>query len=162
MTRRRRICWRSCCRSLARICRPDHRQTPTDRQWEIVNQGATGRNLQRADLSFADISEADLRRADLREADLSAAFAIRTDLSGANLLTANLRFIDLRGAKFNTNTLVNAKTRLIWQIVNEGVSGRDLHGLDLSGAVLAEGKLRSANLTNVNFSQSFLNFADLS
>jgi len=39
--------------------------------WEIVNQGAVGRNLQRADLSLSDISEADLRRADLRSANLN-------------------------------------------------------------------------------------------
>ena len=85
-----------------------------------------------------------------------------TSLTGANLLNAILRFTDLRGAKLDTNTLVNAKTRLIWQIVNEGAPGRDLHGLDLSEAILAEGNLRNANLTNVNFSRSFLNFADLS
>ena len=38
--------------------------------WEIVNQGAVGRNLQRADLSFSDISEADLRRAERTTARL--------------------------------------------------------------------------------------------
>ena len=71
--------------------------------WEIVSQGAAGRNLQRADLSLADISEADLNRADLRFADLTAAVAIQSDFSGANLAGAILRFIDLRGAKFDTN-----------------------------------------------------------
>ena len=113
--------------------------------WEIVNQGATNRNLQRTDLSFSDISEADLRQADLRFADLSGAFAALSDFSGAKLSGANLRFLDLRGAKFDTNTVVDAKTRLIWQIVNEGVAGGDLHGEDLSDGILAEGKLSSAN-----------------
>ena len=130
--------------------------------WEIVNQGAAGRNLQRADLSFSNISEADLRQADLRLADLTAAFAVQSDFSGANLLNANLRFIDLHGARFDTNTVVDAKSRWIWRIVNEGASGSDLHGLDFSSAILTEGNLSGAILTGVSFNLSFLNFANLS
>jgi hypothetical protein len=85
-------------------------------------------NLHDASLRGADLSGADLRRADLRFANLSGAFAVHSDFSGANMSSASLRFLDLRGAKFDTNTVVDAKTRLVWQIVNEGVAGPDVHG----------------------------------
>src|SRR5438552_2864841 len=130
--------------------------------WEIVNQGAPGRDLQKADLSFSNISEADLSKADLRLADLSAAFAFQTDFRGANLSNANLRFIDLRGAKLDTNTVVDVKTRLIWRILNEDVSGRDLHGSDLSNAILAEGHLSGGKLANGSYSSTFLHSSHLS
>jgi uncharacterized protein YjbI with pentapeptide repeats len=63
--------------------------------WEIVTQGAEGRDLSGVDLSGADLSEADLRRADLREANLRGA-----NLSGADLSEADLR--EASYSKFTT------------------------------------------------------------
>jgi len=103
-----------------------------------------------------------MRRADLRSANLVALFAFGADLSGANLLNADIRFIDLRSARFDANTLISAKGRLIWEVVNPGVPGRDLHGTDLGNAILAGGNMSNCNLTNAIFSRSFLNEANLS
>jgi len=58
--------------------------------WEIVNEGAEGRNLSIIDLSEANLIGANLSRANLR----------RADLRGTDLSEADLRGADLRGAYF--------------------------------------------------------------
>jgi uncharacterized protein YjbI with pentapeptide repeats len=68
----------------------------------------------------------------------------------------------LRNAKIDTNTVTDAKTRLIWEIVNPGVAGRNLSSRDLRDAVLVRGDLSSCILTNTDFSLSFLIEANLS
>jgi uncharacterized protein YjbI with pentapeptide repeats len=81
--------------------------------WEIVNQGARGRDLSGADLSGADLSGANLGGADLDAADLRGANLSRADLreaslSGASLDSANLRGADLSGASLSEYGLFGA------------------------------------------------------
>ena len=154
--------------------------------WEIVNNGAGGR-----DLSGANLSQADLSQADLSQTNLSRAVLTDTNLSGANLYGADLRGAiltepdphgdrphqatlqdaDLAEARIDDTTQIEEKWRLVWEIANQGaknrdlsgadLSGADLHETDLSGASLIDARLDGANLQRANLSGANLNGASL-
>jgi len=65
--------------------------------WEIVNEGAVGRNLRKANLSGANLRRVDLSGADLSEADLSGAKLERATLVDTNLKEANLTGCSIYG-----------------------------------------------------------------
>ena len=75
-------------------------ETRIDARWRLViqvlNNGASGVNLVRA-----NFNQAAMANADLRGADLSHATMLGADLSGANLKSANLSNADLRHANLN-------------------------------------------------------------
>ena len=119
--------------------------------WEIVNKPVAGRDLRGADLTGAD-----LRGADLRGADLDGAV-----LRGADLRGAVLRGADLRGAIIDERTTLDAKWRLVWEIVNKPVAGRDLHGADLGGTNLGGTVLRGAVLGGADLTGADLGGTDL-
>ncbi len=152
--------------------------------WEIVNRGASGRDLSGADLSQADLSQADLSyanlsRAVLTDTNLSEATLYGADLRGAILTEpdpqtgaphqATLNRADLTGVKLDDATRLEPKWRLVWELVNRGararalsgadLSGADLHAIDLSGASLAGVRLDGANLQGANLSEADLNGA---
>jgi uncharacterized protein YjbI with pentapeptide repeats len=152
--------------------------------WEIVNQGASGRDLSGVDLSQADLSQADLSRANLSRAVLTNTNLSQANLYGADwrgaILTepdpqggaphqATLERADLAGVQIDDTTRLEAKWRLVWELVNRSararvlsgadLSGADLHAIDLSGANLAEARLDGANLQGANLSGSDLNGA---
>jgi uncharacterized protein YjbI with pentapeptide repeats len=154
--------------------------------WEIVNHGASGRDLGRVNLSQADLSNADLSRANLSQAvltdtNLSGASLYGADLSGAILTEpdprggsphrATLDNADLVGVKMDAATQIEEKWRLVWEIVNQGAQGRDLSGADLAGAdlhnidfgeaILTGARLDGANLRGANLSGADLNGASL-
>ena len=56
---------------------------------------------------------------------------------------------DLRGAKIDETTQIDAKWRLVWEIVNQGAASRDLHQVDLRGADLTGADLTGADLQGV-------------
>ena len=58
--------------------------------WEIVNQGAQGRDLSSANLSGATLHQANLSRSNLRDADLRETNLSAADLRGTNLRGATL------------------------------------------------------------------------
>lgn len=114
--------------------------------WEIINRGAEGRDLSKADLDRANLSyanlkganlsQADLYFANLKEADLSEANLSRTNLVGADLTEANLCGADLHQANFlqrmdeegkeiEAATLTGAKynNTTVWQGVNPQAAG---------------------------------------
>ena len=80
-------------------------------------------NLRWANLRRADLRGAKLRGADLREADLREA-----DLRGANLQDADLEGVKLAGAKLDVSTQIDPTWRLIWETINNGSGGHQLHG----------------------------------
>jgi uncharacterized protein YjbI with pentapeptide repeats len=115
-----------------------------------------GANLQETDLSgvhagFADFGFADLFAASFRDADLTSAV----------LTGANLRFVALHGAVLDDSTLLDSKTRLIWQIVNEGANGMDLSNRDLSFADVSSADFQNASLRFANLFGLFAFGADL-
>ena len=116
----------------------------------------------RRDLSGSDLWYAYLYRADLRGASLAGANLGWADLSGANLDQASLHGVRLDGA-----TQIDAKGRLVWEIVNEGRANGDLVGADLTwanlhGASLSGADLRGADLGNATLYRADLGGADLS
>ena len=87
--------------------------------WEIVNHGASGRDLTGADLQYANLCGADLSSADLSEANLKFA-----NLVGASLVEADLRGAELRDIRVYENALPEHLKKLC---------GEDLKDADLSG-----------------------------
>jgi uncharacterized protein YjbI with pentapeptide repeats len=116
----------------------------------------SGATLRLATLRFADLRFADLRFADLRFANLRFA-----DLSEADLSGAKLRGAILSGAVIDNGTQIDDKWRLVWEIVTQGATRRDLSEADLSGAYLMEAYLIEADLSGANLSEAYLNEADL-
>jgi uncharacterized protein YjbI with pentapeptide repeats len=108
--------------------------------WEIVNQGAEGRDLSGADLSGANLNGIDLRETNLNEVNLSGADLVGANLNGANLSGANLSEADL------------------WMA---NLSGADLLKADLSGANLGLANLREADLGEADLGRADLGGADL-
>ncbi len=128
--------------------------------WEIVNQGAEGRDLSGADLVGANLSGANLSGANLSEADLwmanlSGADLLKADLSGANLGMANLREADLGEVDLGRADLGGA------DLGGVNLSGTDLSGIDLSGIDLSKANLSGADLINANLLGAKLNGANL-
>jgi uncharacterized protein YjbI with pentapeptide repeats len=119
-------------------------------------------NLSGADLTRADLSNANLSDANLSGADLSGANLSDANLSGANLSDANLSGANLSGARIDTQTKIDSKWHLVWEIVTQGARQQDLIGIDLSGANLSGANLSGANLSGANLSGTHLIRANLS
>jgi uncharacterized protein YjbI with pentapeptide repeats len=78
------------------------------------------------------------------KADLRAIRAFYVNFTGADM-----RFADFRGAQMDGTTIIDSKSRLVWQILNQNAGfGADLHGKDLSSTELVGADFRGANLTN--------------
>jgi uncharacterized protein YjbI with pentapeptide repeats len=132
--------------------------------WEIMNLGAEKRDLRRHDI---DLSQANLSGANLRGANLSSSSLSKADLRGADLTEADLKNVSLHETMIDDATELDAKWRLVWEIVNYGAAGRDLYGVDLSQsdlshANLSQAILSQAILTGTNLSSANLYGADLS
>jgi uncharacterized protein YjbI with pentapeptide repeats len=119
--------------------------------WLIVTGKASGRTFVNVDLSFADLSGGDLSRASLVGLDLSGADFTDADLRGANLTGAILRLHDLRGTQMDQTTLIAAKWRTIWDIINNPRADRSLPGADLSLGFFVDSTFERANVSSANF-----------
>jgi uncharacterized protein YjbI with pentapeptide repeats len=136
------------------------------RKVDLSGANLKGTKLTWTDLSGANLKEASLNWADLRGANLYNAKLKEADLRGANLENANLVLADLRGVKIDDTTQVNDKWRLVWEIVNNDIQGRDLSKTDLRGANLRkshleESDLKGADLTGANLEEACLSQANL-
>jgi uncharacterized protein YjbI with pentapeptide repeats len=109
---------------------------------DLSGANLSGANLSGADLSRANLYQASLSGASLGDADLSEAYLYQADLRDASLNKANLR-----GAVLDDATQIDAKWRLVTEIVTTGAQGRDLSGADLREANLSRAYLGRANLT---------------
>lgn len=121
----------------------------------------TGANLFRANLFKADLSEANLSGANLSRADLSGADLSEANLHEADLGKAILRFADLYRTKLDDTTQIDAKSWLVWEIVNYGAVGRDLSGADLSFVDLTGTNLNEADLSEADMEWGILRGANL-
>jgi uncharacterized protein YjbI with pentapeptide repeats len=75
--------------------------------WEIVNQGAEGRDLTDADLSRADLTMVNLQRARLVRANLR-----HSKLLSANFIDADLSSASVKNALFGNNSGISEETKL--------------------------------------------------
>ena len=132
--------------------------------WQILNQSADQRNL--AAGGSLDLEGTDLRGANLRGANLAFGSLSQADISGADLTGANLSNVSFYQTTLDEATQLDDKWRLVWEIVNNEASGRDLSGLNLSqanfsGVDLSYANLSRAVLTGTNLSKTNLYGADL-
>lgn len=123
---------------------------------DLSGADLTGANLRRANLNRTNLSGTNLSRANLSGADLSGA-----DLRGADLSRADLWWSDLRESRINETTQIEAKWRLVWEIVNNGASQHNLSWADLRWADLRDVNLRGADLRGADLSVANLRGADL-
>jgi uncharacterized protein YjbI with pentapeptide repeats len=119
--------------------------------WRLQNEGGFEMDLHGADFSFAFLEFADLRNSLCTNADFSGADLQSANLVGADFTGADLRFVDLRDSLLDVTTRVDAKTRLVWEILNEPAENRQLVAVDLSSTSLVQAKLANANLARANF-----------
>src|SRR5439155_25356925 len=94
--------------------------------WQIVNTNAAAGVFTNKDLSFASFLDANFNGTKFNGSDFSASDLRRADIRGANFTLANMRFADFRGSLMDSNTTIDSKSRLVWQIPNLGGAGRDL------------------------------------
>ncbi|MBX3084618.1 MAG: pentapeptide repeat-containing protein [Anaerolineae bacterium] len=132
----------------------------------LSDANLSGADLSDADLSSTSLNSADLSEANLSRANLSKASLSKADLSGASLSKADLSGAHLYGVTIDETCQMDAKWRLVWQIINgtsdkSTLSGADLSRADLGGANLSDAFLNKANLTKANLSNADLSGADL-
>ena len=121
------------------------------RIWRLVNLGATNAVLTNLDLSNARLENVSFNGARLNNTTLNQSFLSNDDLRGANMTGAstNLDFVDLHGALMDSTTVVEARTRLVWAVLNQNYgAGRDLHGTNLNFTILSGASFLGANLSN--------------
>jgi uncharacterized protein YjbI with pentapeptide repeats len=129
--------------------------------WQLVNHQATNIVFTNLDLSFADLRSADLRGLNFAGSDFSANDLGGADVRNANFTGANMRFVVWQQALMDSNTVIEARSRLTWELINQDAVGRDLHGTNLSNMLLSGVDLRQVNLTNANLSLAVLDNANL-
>ncbi|MBP0020222.1 MAG: pentapeptide repeat-containing protein [Cyanobacteria bacterium SBLK] len=134
--------------------------------WEILNHPPINRDLSRIDLSGADLNNinlsnvnlsfTDLNNANLSNVNLSFTDLSSADLSSTDLSSADLSYANLRKVKINEQTRLDKKWRLVWEILNESPTNRDLSGADISNA-----NFSFANLSDIDFSYATLSNINL-
>ena len=129
--------------------------------WQLVNDQATNNVFTNLDLSFADMRSANLKGMNFSGSDFSANDLGGADARGANFTNANLRFVVWQSAQMDTNTIIEPKSRLTWEIVNQGAVNRQLAGTNLSSMFLGRSDMRGVNLTNANLSVAVFDFSNL-
>jgi uncharacterized protein YjbI with pentapeptide repeats len=129
---------------------------------DLTEADLVGADLRRADLRNVKLTSADLREADLREADLREADLIDADLSGAKIQGLKLEKANLLDTIIDDSFAKHQKWQLVWELVNEKVSGKDLSGVDLREAYLRGANLSDADLSKADLRAADLNGADLS
>ena len=129
--------------------------------WQLVNNQTTNSIFTNLDLSIADLRSANMTNKNFSGSDFSSSSLAGADLRAANLTNANLRFVIFNSALMDTNTIIEAKSRLIWEILNQNAVGRDLHGTNLNNAFLASADMRNVNLTNTTMTLAVMEFANL-
>ena len=131
------------------------------RVWQLIHGQATNTSFANLDFSFADMRITDLHDMNFAGADFSSTLLGEADLRGANFTGANLRFVDFTDALLDPSTIIEPKSRLVWEILTIGAVGRDLHGTNLGSTFLAFSNMQGVNLTNANLSLAILFRTDL-
>lgn len=131
------------------------------RIWQLVNDQATNSVFTNLDLSFADLRSANLNGLNFAGSDFSANDLGGADVRSANFSSANMRFVVWQASQMDSNTIIEPRSRLTWEIINQGAAGRQLGATNLSNMFLANADLRGVNLTNANLNLSVLDAANL-
>jgi uncharacterized protein YjbI with pentapeptide repeats len=129
--------------------------------WDIVNNGAEGRDLSGVDLSEADLSGANFKNANLNSSNLSRSILNGSDFSWTDLSKANFRRANLAGANFDWADISEADLSEV-----EGFGSITCSGANFSGTCfrytsipsdsLDEFRQQGANFNAVDFSEAFI------
>jgi uncharacterized protein YjbI with pentapeptide repeats len=117
--------------------------------WYLVNIGAKGRSLSKADLKNANLIGANLQEADLSNANFSGSVLAEANLEGANLNGTNFEKADLTNANLSTTQL----TKTIFYDAN--LTKTNFHGTDLGQSLFNLASLKNA----INIPHLFLETA---
>lgn len=129
--------------------------------WQVVNHGAANAVLTNKDLSFARLDGVSFNGAKLNNTLFTQSFLNNADVRGANLTNAALTFVRWVGAQMDATTVIEARSRLVWQILNQNFgAGRDLHGTNLTSMDLNGANFWGANLSNAVCSASLFEQAN--
>jgi uncharacterized protein YjbI with pentapeptide repeats len=128
--------------------------------WQIVNTNAAGAFFTNKDLSVSSLTNKNFNGTRFNASDLSATDFSGSDLRGANFTNAVTRFMDLHNTLMDGATIIDSKSRLVWQILNQPAIGRDLHNTNLSSVLLTGANLISANVSNAVCTTSVFEFAN--
>jgi uncharacterized protein YjbI with pentapeptide repeats len=124
--------------------------------WDVVNNGAEGRDLSEADLSEADLSEANFKNGNLIGTDLSGAILNGSDLSWTDLSGANFRKANLAGANFDWADFSKADLSEV-----EGFGSITCRGANFSGTSFRQTTISSYSLGEFRKQGAIFNEADL-
>jgi uncharacterized protein YjbI with pentapeptide repeats len=116
--------------------------------WQIVNLGLSNLVLTNAVFTNATLTNLNFKGVDLTRANLFGDDLTGSDLRGANFTSATNDFVDFTGTLIDGSTVLDAKSRLVWGILNQPLAGRDLHGTNISSTFLFQANLSAYNLTN--------------
>ena len=133
---------------------------------DLFEADLSGANLFGVEAANATFNSASLQRVDARFGDFQGASMVRTDLTGADLSSAILTGASLdlarfQGAIMDTNTVIDPKPKLIWQIVNQGAPNAVFTNQDLDRSFLEGANLNGAKLIDAHLLASDLERADL-
>ncbi len=135
--------------------------TPDLAQANLNNLNLSGVNLKKANLSQANFTNSNLTKAQLTGANLTRANFLGADLQDANLQGADLDYAILFQTKINTKTIISAKCRRVWEIVNNQVQNKNFTGIDLRNSNLFRADLSDVNLSNAKLENVNFNSANL-
>jgi uncharacterized protein YjbI with pentapeptide repeats len=138
---------------------------------DLRSANLTGTDLTGADLfgvnafqttfDSGSMAEADARFGDFEAASMFNVDLTDSDFSSAILTGADLDYAVFNGMQLDTNTVMDAKHRLIWQVVNQGAVNAVLTNEDLSFATLSDVSFNGAKLNGSTLFGSFLDGTDL-
>ncbi len=129
--------------------------------WQVVNFGATNAVLTNKDLSFARLDGVSFNGAKLNGTLFTQSFLNNADVRGANLTNCALTFVTWGGALMDGSTVIEPRSRLVWQIINQNFGvGRDLRSTNLTSMDLNGANFFGANLSNTVCSASLFESAN--
>ena len=129
--------------------------------WSVVNSNAVNAVLTNKDFSFARLNGVSFNGAKLNNSVFTESFLNNADVRGANLTNATLIFVTWVGAQMNASTVIEARSRLTWQIINQNFGvGRDLRNTNLVQMDLNGANFFGANLSNAVLSASLFESAN--
>jgi uncharacterized protein YjbI with pentapeptide repeats len=120
--------------------------------WDVVNNGAEGRDLSGGDLSEADLSGANFKNANLSGSNFSRSILEGSDFSLTNLSGANFNKANLLGVNFDLSDLSEADFSEVEGFSYSTCSGASSDQTSISSRSPDRFQLQGANFNEVDFS----------
>ena len=129
--------------------------------WDVVNNGAEGRELGKVDLSEANLSESNFKNGNLSDSDLSKSILHGSDFSWTDLSRANFRKANLAGAKFDWADFGEADLSEVEGFDSITCSGANFSGASFHQTIISAYSLRDFIKEGASFNEADLNEANI-